>query len=307
MASVVIMLRYAHHYGPGSNIVKTALGLVSRLKYEQEQRPPWNSFLKTLQKDTEDVRAWWYKIHSPEYKKRHPWRVYDGLTGEKRVPMPLTDEMGDMCNLHWTAIEELVIDFLNCPYEYETIGDLLFMGDWGGSSKRIVADLWAISNFIFPASLMNLREEVEEAIDKTRNTYFKVVRSALTTELKPYILFKEQFGPYKERWAASSQEKVDQIRTYGLRWSWDERADTDFDCFKWALNHALRSRHGFDLTDGVVVKKEDTWWGTRYFSVARKDGKILRARSVSIFGTYEIYAGPGVNGRIEKIEHRKRR
>ena len=178
MACAVIMLRYAHHYDRESNIVKTALDLIARLQYKQEHIPPWRMFVESLREESVNFNTWYQWRHSPEFGKMPSWEQH---LENRRNPMPMTDDMGEMVNLHWTAIEEFLTDYLNCPFEFEAVDDLLFDGKWQGASERIISDLWAMSSSIFPASLVHLRKEVERSITKAKNTYFKAIRSAMET------------------------------------------------------------------------------------------------------------------------------
>ena len=116
-------------------------------------------------------------------------------------------------------------------------------------------------------------------------------------------MFKHDFGPHRERMYAYSQERVDDIKRYGLRWAWDKQAGTDFECFKWSLDYACKyAIGGIQLNQDEVLKKEDTYWGPRYSIVYREDGSLKRRYSVILFGTFEMYAGPGMKGKTLDIK-----
>jgi hypothetical protein len=230
------MLRYANHYERDSTILKTAMEILSRLQYDQVHGTHWKKGIKTLKREIEVAEAWYRKIHSKEYMN---WRAY----AEDRPRMLLVEKLGVLCNLRWTEVKALVTGYLNIPHQYETIDEKHFYDHWNEAKDRIAADLWGMANSILPSTLVYARKEIEETISKVQGLYFKrfdIGRSIEITNLYQKYLEKD-FGSYRERWTGGSHEKVDAIRSCGLRWEWDEMAATDFEMHKCALNSEART------------------------------------------------------------------
>jgi hypothetical protein len=48
--------------------------------------------------------------------------------------------------------------------------------------------------------------------------------------------------------------------------------------------------------------RQHTWWGDRIYLVFRHDERLLRSFNHSFRGRYEVYAGPGVEGKEEEFK-----
>jgi hypothetical protein len=128
--------------------------------------------------------------------------------------MPLTDKLGKLCNLHRTEVRKLVKDYLECSYQFKAIDEKLFHANWYGSACNIVADRWAITNFILLSGLSVMRKEILDTIKTVEKLYFDSIHVSPINCQNPdrRIHGDEDYSPYLKRDRCRSQIQAKDIK-----------------------------------------------------------------------------------------------